>query len=109
MTQETSKVYDIAFRMGVLFNILLFTILNIISSEINRREFENSEIWFAPAGYNWGFPFNWGENYWIITEGYSILNIIAAIFGSLFFGFLFKLVWSIISRRSAEFNGASSS
>jgi len=104
-----SKIYDFAFRMGVLFNIVLFTILNVISLEVNRSEYESSQIKFGPAGFSWGFPFDWGERYWILTEGYSVLNIIAAIFGSLVFGFLFRFVWSKISSRRVEFNGAPSS
>lgn len=97
-----SKIYDIAFRMGVLFNILLFTMLNVISFTVNQSEYEKSEIKFAPAGFSWGFPFNWGKNYSVFIEGSSILNIIAAVFGCLMFGFLFKFIWSKISSNRAE-------
>jgi len=88
--------------MGVLFNILLFTIWNVISFTVNNSEYENREIKFAPAGFNWGFPFNWGENYSVFIEGGSILNIITAVFSGLVLGFLFKLVWSKISQQRIE-------
>lgn len=94
-----SKIYNTAFQFGVVFNILLFTLLNLISFTVKRNEYENSEIKFAPAGFSWGFPFNWGENYSVFIEGSSILNIIAAVFGYLAFGFLFKFIEAKISLR----------
>jgi hypothetical protein len=99
-----SKIYDIAFQMGVLFNLLLFTILNVANFNVAENEYLNSGLVnFAPNnGFRWGFPFNRGENYSVIIEGGSILNIIAVILGSLLFGFLFRFVWSKISRHRAN-------
>ena len=106
-----SKVYDIAFRMGVLFNVLLWTILNVLNFKsaenklVQRQiERERSEIKFPCCDYmgSWGVPFAWDENYGIIGGAGAILNItIMAAFGFAF-GFLFKFVWSKISRRGVE-------
>ncbi len=99
-----SKIYNTAFEFGAVFNILLFTILNITSYKIAENEYLKSGLVnFAPNnGFRWGFPFNWGENYSVFIEGSSILNIIVAAFGCLVFGFLFKFVWSKISSNRAE-------
>lgn len=97
-----SKVYDIAFGMGIMFNVLLFVTLNAVSSIINQRAAESSGIEFAPAGYNWGFPFNWGEDYSMILEAGSILNFGALLLGCVFFGFLFKIIWSGISQSDGK-------
>ena len=94
--REMSKIYDIAFWVGVSFYISLFTFLNVSSLEANRSEYENRAIQMAPAGYNWGFPFNWGERYSMIVEGGTIFNLIAALFGSLVFGLLFNFAWTKI-------------
>ncbi len=110
MTQETSKVYDIAFRMGVLFNVLLFTALNLLTFLETRNNFhdlENSGIGAFPInGWNWGFPcpaFNYPD--FQIYSVYLIINTGIYVLCGFMFGFLFKFVWSKISRRGAEFNG----
>jgi hypothetical protein len=52
-----SKVYDKAFKVGFLCNILLFVVLNIISFFVSRYKYANREIKFAPVGYpRWSFP-----------------------------------------------------
>ena len=111
MTEETGKVYDIAFRMGVLFNILLFTIFNIVSFVIaqNKHLAGRGEIHFPDYGFGWGFPFVWGEQFFVVEGAGTILNVVIWVFCGFFFGFFFKFVWSKIVRRGVKFNGAPSS
>ncbi len=101
-----SKIYDIAFRMGVLFNILLFTILNIVSYKIAEDEVARKQaeiISFAPCcRIKWGIPFDWDAKYFVIEGAGAIFNIIIIAFCAFAFGFLFKFVWSKISQRNAE-------
>jgi hypothetical protein len=101
-----SKIYDIAFRMGVLFNILLFTILNIISYTVaeNRHfEFTRKYAFGSDYGFAWGFPFKWSEKYFNVVEGAgTVLNVLIYVACGFFFGFLFKFIWSKISRHWAE-------
>jgi len=107
-----SKIYDIAFRMGVLFNIVLWTILNIVSL-INLRskiaELENRGMtgWID---LRWGFPFPMFDYDSGFIDGIVLIgNAIVYVLGAFFFGFLFKIVWSKISRHHAEFSGTPSS
>lgn len=76
-----SKIYDIAFRMGVLVNVLLFTVLNVISYKIAENEFirrqiywEQSEIKFSGIERfgSWGFPFDWDAKYFVIEGAGAI-------------------------------------
>ena len=101
-----SKIYTIAFRMGVLFNVLLFTILNVASYKIAVIESEkiHSEIMFSPCcRFSWGFPFGWEEKLFDVIEGGgAILNVLIAVFCGFMFGFLFKFVWSKISSPNTE-------
>jgi hypothetical protein len=101
MKSNGSKIYTIAFRMGVLFDIVLFTIFNVASFIVNQSEYENRGIYFAPAGFKWGFPFDWGRQYAMLVEGGTIFNLVFWIAGGFFFGFTFKFVWSKIPERSA--------
>lgn len=98
-----SKVYDIAFRMGVMFNVLLWTILNVASLFIARNNFaqESREPpFFGHFGYYWGVPFKMFRNEGVLEPWAMILNIGIYVFCGFFFGFLFKFVWSKISRRN---------
>lgn len=113
-----SKVYTIAFRMGVLFNILLWTILNVVSFKKAESEFFQRRIERERSGLNfpccdyigsWGVPFDWTETYFVIGGAGTILNIIIMTACGFAFGFLFKFVWSKISRRGVGLNGAPSS
>jgi hypothetical protein len=102
-----SKIYNIAFRMGVLFNILLFTVLNLMTFFETRKNFiamENSGIRAYPAyGWRWGFPFPmFNYDYFFIDGFVLIFNAIVYIVCGFFFGFLFKFVWSKISQRRIE-------
>jgi uncharacterized membrane protein YbjE (DUF340 family) len=106
-----SKIYDIAFRMGVLFNVLLFTLLNVgsyiiahnnfVKGEIERESAQINVSW-ANYGFSWGFPFGWEEKINVIEGAGGILNIIIAVFCGFAFGFLFKFIWSQISSRRIE-------
>jgi hypothetical protein len=104
-----SKIYNMAFQFGVVFNVLLFTFLNIISflhASNNYKSIERSII-YSPAGYEprWGFPFAWGETYFNIVEGGgTILNILIWVICGFLFGFLFKFAGSKISSRRVELN-----
>lgn len=101
-----SKVYTIAFRMGVLFNILLWTMLNIISFHIAQSSFverESSLFGFGSySGFSWGFPFAMFRNYFFADEYLLVFNVIVYVICGFFFGFLFKFIWSKISRRRVE-------
>jgi hypothetical protein len=98
-----SKIYNIAFRMGVSLNILLFTMLNVISFKLaendyirRRMEWEKSEIKFSGGGPSlggWGLPFDWNAKYFVIEGAGAILNIIIMAACGFAFGFLFKFVW----------------
>ena len=101
-----SKIYDIAFRMGVLFNVVLWTILTLISFKIAQNDYlrrEHSEIRISCCDDigSWGIPFNWTEKYFVIEGAGTILNIIIMAACGFVFGFLFKFVWSKISRHDA--------
>jgi hypothetical protein len=100
-----SKVYDIAFWVGVSFYISLFTFLNVNSLDANRSEYENRRFQIAPGGFSWGFPFNWGESYSMIVEGGTIFNLVAAIFGSLIAGLMFNFIWSKIQSATRRQSG----
>lgn len=97
-----NKTFDNAFILGVIFNFSLFVILNAADLLANERKYESSGIQFAPAGFRWGFPFNWGESYGAILEGGTILNFGMLLLGGVFFGVLFKYIWSIVAPREAE-------
>jgi len=105
-----SKIYDIAFRMGVLFNILLWTILNIIGLVIAQNDFlqrelewENSEVKFCCVSRgSWGIPFDWEAKYFVIEGAGAILNIVIMSVCGFGFGFLFKFIWSKISSNRAD-------
>lgn len=106
-----SKVYTIAFRMGVLFNVVLFTALNTISFIAAESEYLQRQIERERSGISfpccdgigsWGFPFDWTEKHSIIEGAGAILNIIIVAACGFAFGFLFKFVWSKISRARGE-------
>ena len=107
-----SKIYNTAFQFGVVFNILLFTLLNVGSYIIAHNDFvkreierENSLINFSGGnyGFSWGFPFVWEAKYFNIIEGGgAILNVIVWVVCGLLFGFLFKYIWSKVSSRRIE-------
>ena len=99
-----SKVYNIAFRMGVLFNVLLWTVLNLITFIDRRNNFialENSEISFS-GDFDWGFPLPMFMNQQLFDPHYLVINTIVYVVCGFFFGFLFKFIWSKISRHQAE-------
>jgi hypothetical protein len=98
---QMSKIYDTAFRMGVLFSIFLFTILNVLSLTVTKKRAE--EITFGIGGSNWGFPFDWeGKFFNVIEGGGAIMNILVAVACSFMFGFLSKFAWPKISQPRAE-------
>jgi hypothetical protein len=94
-----SKVYDIAFRMGVLFNVVLWTTVNLIDFISSRDEFLRQEaaatIRFSGfSGYKWGMPFDMFRNE-MIWEPYAlVLNAVVYVTCGFLFGFLFKFVRS---------------
>ena len=99
---KMSKIYTIAFRMGVLFNVLLWTILNVVSLFISRNKFAQERLeppFFGHFGYHWGVPFQMFRNEGALEPLAMVINIGIYVFGAFFFGFLFKFVWSKISQR----------
>jgi hypothetical protein len=105
---EMFKLYNRAFNVGVLFNVLLFSALNLLSyfSAYKRYlEYRNVETKLAQVrGFpSWGFPFGWGDTHFnIIWFGDEVLNFVVLAFCGFVFGFLFRFVWSKISSRRAE-------
>ena len=100
-----SKIYDIAFRMGVLFSVLLFTILNIASFVMARKNYARESLeapFFGHFGYSWGFPIEMFRNEGRFEPFLLVFNTAIYVACAFFFGFLFKFVWSKISRRGAE-------
>lgn len=106
-----SKIYDKAFKVGFLSNILLFIFFNFLSylSACEKyREYMNRKIIFGPVGGfpDWGFPFGWDETYSdSIVSMYvrgGVLNFLTIVFCSFIFGFLVKFAWSKILLRRAE-------
>lgn len=57
----SGKIYNIAFRMGVLFNVLLWTILNLkdfINAQNDYLYWKNREMkWSHIGDFDWGVPF----------------------------------------------------
>lgn len=102
-----SKIYDSAFKIGVIFSILVFLILNFISFVISQRDYYASGIsGFAHSGYSWGFPFELYRNYFGYPHneiGFTgqgvVLNAFVLVFFSFVIGFLFRFVWSNASAR----------
>ena len=100
-----SKIYDIAFRMGVLFNVLLWTILNLTSFMTNRNRFEQESLegpFFGHFGYSWGVPFQMFRNEGLLEPYAFVLNALIYVACGFLCGFLFKFVWSKISQHRAE-------
>ena len=92
--------------MGVLFNVMLWTILNIISflvarDRVTEREMSLIEFgWYS--GFSWGFPFEMFRNYFLADEYLVVFNVIIYVVCGFFFGFLFKFVWSKITLHRAK-------
>ncbi len=101
-----SKIYDIAFRMGVLFNVLLWTVLNIIDFFDARNDFlywEYRGLKFSHVGdFIWGVPFPMFRESMLWNSRALVLNSVIYVACAFFFGFLFKFVWSKISSRRVE-------
>ena len=98
-----SKIYDFAFRMGVLFNVVLWTFLNIISYLLKQSDYlrskSNGITFSGDYGFYWGFPFKMFLN-GILWEPYAfVLKVLIYVACGFFFGFLFKFVRSKISSR----------
>lgn len=88
--------------MGVLFNVLLFTFLNIITFIDRRNNFITLEAPGIRVSGAWGFPIPMCINQRLSDPYNLIINIFIYVIGSFFFGFLFKLIWSKISQRLME-------
>jgi hypothetical protein len=100
---KMSKIYDIAFRMGVLFNILLWTMLNLATYIAARNEVNRAGVTFSSStGYSWGVPFGMFRGRMLWDEYAMVANAVIYVACGFFFGFLFKFVWSKISRRRIE-------
>lgn len=101
-----TRLYNTAFKTGVLFSISVFAHLNFLSySNANAKyqEYMSREARFSPAyGFpDWGIPFHWNEKYFgVIEGGGGILNIIIIAICSFAIGFLFNIISSKLFRRS---------
>ena len=88
-----SKVYDIAFRMGVLFNVLLWTVLNLTAFLNARSDVERVGLTFSDSiSYSWGIPFEMFRGRMLWDEYAMVANAVVYVTGGFFFGFLFKYV-----------------
>jgi hypothetical protein len=102
------KLYNKAFKVGVLFSILLFAIFNLLSYFAAYKryvEFRNVENNIAPVSrsFRWGFPFDWQGQVFYMTGDSIALNGLIIAFCSFTFGFLFRFIWlKIISSRRVE-------
>lgn len=99
-----NKLYNKAFNVGVLFVVLLFSILNFISYLIAYKRhigYKRDAKIFGVGGFPaWGFPFSWGDGQFnIMWFGNEVLNFIILAICGFAFGFLFRFVWSKISSR----------
>ena len=82
MGRSVSKLYNRAFKVGVGFNIALFTIFNVVSY-LNAHSAVKIQFSVAPA---WGFSFS-------RTSGDSLafmVNIVVIASCSFIVGFLFR-------------------
>ncbi len=94
-----SKIYNTAFKMGVLFNILLFTLLNIASHIIVRKNYAQESLeapFFGHFGYRWGFPIEMFQNEHLAHPFLLVFNVAIYVACGFCFGFLFKFIWSKI-------------
>jgi hypothetical protein len=93
MRDEKFKLYDTAFKIGFVFNILIFVGLNFISYKraiIEEKQLLASGIDLSPCciGPSWGFPFDMTR-----FETFS-LNFVIIAFCGFIVGLIFKFVWS---------------
>jgi len=102
------KLYNKAFNVGVLFNILLFIVFNLLSYIAAYKrylEYRNVETKIAPVRRfpSWGFPFSWeGGHFHTIWFADEVLNFLIIAFCGFAFGFLFRFIWSKISSHRVE-------
>ena len=91
------KLYDMAFKIGFGFNILIFIVLNIVNYNRAIEKWARSEF----SGYTpiWGFPFymaHWG------TFSLNILIIVACGF---IMGLIFRFVWQMMRKIDDNLQG----
>ena len=96
-----SRLYNWSFKLGFVYTISTFVLLNVGSYLIARNEYRarlvawNAEgVHFSgfPEVPNWGFPFSWfSEKFWVFETGFlgtafnfSIIVGIAFIVGLLY-------------------------
>ncbi len=102
---KMSKIYNNAFKVGFLCNILLFVVLNTVSRNVSYNEYINSGTYQSHFGeYSWGFPFEMYRYYpGYFVDGFTpkgvILNTFVIGFCGFVVGLLFKFIWSKLSSR----------
>ena len=103
------KLFNKAFNVGVLFNILLFSALNFLSYlAAYKRHLEYGDMMIGISGGGgfpaWGFPLAWGQGTYSNVAWFAdeVLNFIVLTFFSFVFGFLFRFIWSKFSSRRVE-------
>ena len=102
-----SKLYDNSFKIGVAFNILLFTVFNIYSywaNYLDHQEYLTRSIGMSGRfGFiNWGFPFKWNETYFRYTGEGVVFNGLVIAFCGFLLGFMFKFIWSKIASQKSN-------
>ena len=105
------RLYDRSFKLGFIFTILTFVLLNVGSYLIARNEYQSrlvevKEVHFSgfPEMPNWGIPFSWyGNKYGVLEDGVLglIFNFCVIVACAFFAGLLCKFV-SLKQRIHAE-------
>ena len=92
------KLYDTAFKIGFIFNILIFLILNIVSFNIELakdKQLKADGISFSPpTQFSWGFPFDMTH-----YEFFSLNLLIISSCGFLV-GLIFRFGWSKLNPKT---------
>ena len=85
-----SSVYNKAFKVGVVINLVVFAILNAVSFVAKKRAYDASSIRLSPGGFDWGHPFAW---FWDAGIGLGfMLNFAVITFFSFVAGFVFRFL-----------------
>ncbi len=101
--RSMSKVYNSAFKVGILFDILLFVLLNIVSYKVALKNFMQESLkapFYGHFGYSWGFPVEMFQNERLIHPLPLIINAAIYVACGFCFGFLFKFIWAKFQEKS---------
>lgn len=107
MRDEKFELYDIAFKIGFIFTVLVFAVLNLINY-FNSVAKEKHSIQFSNyLGPQWGFPFPMVNH-----SGYSgiepfsfALNIAICLICGYVFGLILRFVWKKLRKTNNNLQG----